>query len=133
MQISLVGQEPVLFARSIRDNISYGLDNCDFERIQTAAQMSNAHDFIEEMKDKYDTEAGEKGVQLSGGQKQRIAIARAIIRNPTVLLLDEATSALDSESEHLVSVGCMRHQYIYIIYSSSIDYTPVVNPPVNLV
>ncbi|XP_066289459.1 ABC-type oligopeptide transporter ABCB9-like [Branchiostoma lanceolatum] len=100
--IALVGQEPVLFARSIKDNISYALDNCSLEEVQHVARQANAHQFITELPEGYDTEAGEKGMQLSGGQKQRVAIARALIRRPAVLLLDEATSALDSESEHLV-------------------------------
>ncbi|XP_071093538.1 ABC-type oligopeptide transporter ABCB9-like [Haliotis cracherodii] len=101
-KVSLVGQEPVLYARSIRENIGYGLDDCTNQEVEQAAIMANAHQFIIEMSDKYDTQTGEKGTQLSGGQKQRIAIARALIRNPVVLLLDEATSALDSESEHVV-------------------------------
>ncbi|VDH92845.1 ATP-binding cassette, subfamily B (MDR/TAP), member 9 [Mytilus galloprovincialis] len=102
-KISLVGQEPVLYARSIKDNIGYGLgSDVTIETVQQAAGMANAHEFIMEMEKQYVTEAGEKGQQLSGGQKQRIAIARALIRKPVVLLLDEATSALDSESEHVV-------------------------------
>ncbi len=99
-----MGQEPVLYGRKIKENIAYGLDDecIDDEQIMNAAKMANAHNFILETSQLYDTECGERGTQLSGGQKQRIAIARALIRNPRILLLDEATSALDAESEYLV-------------------------------
>ncbi|KAI7736863.1 hypothetical protein M8C21_014404 [Ambrosia artemisiifolia] len=100
--MALVSQEPVLYSGTIRDNIIFGkLDASEHELIE-AAKAANAHTFISSLKDGYDTECGERGVQLSGGQKQRISIARAIIRNPTILLLDEATSALDVQSEHVV-------------------------------
>ncbi|VDN20845.1 unnamed protein product [Gongylonema pulchrum] len=98
-QMALVSQEPILFNYSVRENIAYGLSNVSQQRIEEAAKLANAHTFIMEMSEGYDTVVGEKGGRLSGGQKQRIAIARAIVRNPIVLLLDEATSALDSESE----------------------------------
>ena len=101
--IALVSQEPTLFAGTIRQNISYGAsDKVDETEIIEAAKLANAHDFISGLKDGYDTWCGDKGAQLSGGQKQRIAIARAILKNPSVLLLDEATSALDSQSEKVV-------------------------------
>lgn len=100
-KISMVGQEPTLFACSIKENISFGV-NADMSEIEEAAKQSNAHDFIQTFAEGYDTLVGERGVKLSGGQKQRIAIARALIMNPKLLLLDEATSALDAESEHLV-------------------------------
>ena len=104
-KVALVGQEPVLFARSVKENIAYGLDSggeIDQSLVENVSQLANAHSFISDMPEGYDTETGEKGLQLSGGQKQRVAIARALVRNPRILLLDEATSALDAESEHLV-------------------------------
>eukprot|EP01018_Ginkgo_biloba_P022662 Gb_23626 [translate_table: standard] len=100
--ISLVGQEPTLFGGSIRDNILYGKENATESEMIEAAKAANAHDFVSCLEKGYDTDCGERGVQLSGGQKQRIAIARAIIKNPSILLLDEATSALDSQSEKVV-------------------------------
>ncbi|XP_013885095.1 multidrug resistance protein 1 [Austrofundulus limnaeus] len=103
-QIGIVSQEPVLFDCSLAENIAYG-DNSrsvTMEEIQAAAKAANIHSFIDQLPQKYDTQAGDKGTQLSGGQKQRVAIARAILRNPKVLLLDEATSALDTESEKVV-------------------------------
>ncbi|GKY95163.1 hypothetical protein MPSEU_000479800 [Mayamaea pseudoterrestris] len=104
--VTVVSQQPTLFARSIRKNIMYGLEGTDNEptqeEIEEAATLANAHDFIQQMPDKYDTEVGERGVQLSGGQCQRIAIARALVRKPRILCMDEATASLDSESEFLV-------------------------------
>ncbi|CAM6075034.1 unnamed protein product [Sphagnum tenellum] len=101
-QIGLVSQEPALFATSIVANILYGKDHSSMEEVIEAAKSANAHNFISQLPDGYETQVGERGVQLSGGQKQRIAIARTMLKKPPVLLLDEATSALDAESEKVV-------------------------------
>lgn len=97
--VSYVPQEPLLFHRTIRENIAYGRPEASLVNIKNAARQANAHDFIKALPRGYDTIVGERGVKLSGGQRQRIAIARAILKNSPILVLDEATSALDSESE----------------------------------
>ncbi|KAJ8750357.1 hypothetical protein K2173_014272 [Erythroxylum novogranatense] len=99
LKIGLVQQEPALFASSIFDNIAYGKDGATEAEVIEAARAANVHGFVSALPDGYKTPVGERGVQLSGGQKQRIAIARAVLKDPTILLLDEATSALDAESE----------------------------------
>jgi subfamily B ATP-binding cassette protein MsbA len=100
--IGMVLQETFLFGGTLRENIKYGKPDATDEEVIQAAIAANAHDFIMEFPDGYETEVGERGVRLSGGQRQRISIARAILRNPRILILDEATSALDSESEYLI-------------------------------
>ncbi|XP_051960517.1 ATP-binding cassette sub-family B member 9 [Xyrauchen texanus] len=117
-KVALVGQEPVLFARTVQMNISYGLPEAPMEAVIKAAINANAHDFITGLSKGYDSGVGEKGTQLSGGQKQRVAIARALIRNPCILILDEATSALDSESEYIVQQSLsnlMREHTVVVI------------------
>nr|XP_006814548.1 PREDICTED: multidrug resistance protein 1-like [Saccoglossus kowalevskii] len=103
-QLGIVSQEPILFDRTIKDNIAYGDNSREvpMNEIIQAAKDANIHGFVQSLPLGYDTRVGEKGTQLSGGQKQRVAIARALVRNPKILLLDEATSALDTESEKIV-------------------------------
>jgi ATP-binding cassette subfamily B protein len=103
-----VPQEPLLFHRSIKENIGYGKTGATDEEILRAAKDAFAHEFIETLPKGYDTFVGERGVKLSGGQRQRIAIARAMLKNAPILILDEATSALDSESEVLVQKALLK-------------------------
>jgi subfamily B ATP-binding cassette protein MsbA len=107
-QIGLVPQETILFGGTIRENIAYGRLDASEEEIIAAAKAANAHQFILETPQGYETIVGERGIKLSGGQRQRLAIARAILKDPRILLLDEATSSLDSESEDLVQEALNR-------------------------
>jgi ATP-binding cassette subfamily B protein len=100
--IAYVPQEPMLFHRSLRENIAYGKPNATMKEITAAAEKANALEFIKKLPDGFETTVGERGVKLSGGQRQRIAIARAILKDAPILVLDEATSALDSDSEKLI-------------------------------
>lgn len=106
--IGNVNQEAILFNDSFYNNITFGVENATMEQVVEAAKIANAHDFIMETENGYDTNVGDRGCRLSGGQRQRISIARAILKNPPILILDEATSALDTESERLVQEALER-------------------------
>ncbi|MGI9510798.1 MAG: ATP-binding cassette domain-containing protein, partial [Geminicoccaceae bacterium] len=107
-KIGLVPQEPMIFSANAWDNIRYGRPDAGDDEVKAAAEAAAATDFLDKLPDGFDTFLGEKGVRLSGGQRQRIAIARAVLRDPTLLLLDEATSSLDAESERLVQEALER-------------------------
>jgi len=107
-KMGIVTQDTFLFDGTIKDNIAYGLEDCPLEKIVQAAKTANAHEFILDASDGYDTIVGERGVKLSGGQKQRLTIARALLKDPEIMIFDEATSALDNESEILVQQAIER-------------------------
>ncbi len=117
-QIGKVTQETILFNDTVRNNIAYGQPDIPIARVEQAATMALAHDFILRMPEGYNTQIGEKGVRLSGGERQRLAIARAILKNAPILILDEATSALDTESEHFVQTALanlMQGRTVFVI------------------
>lgn len=116
--MGMVNQDVILFNDTIFNNIAYGKPGATMEEVQHAAQIANAHDFIMQMPEAYQTEIGDRGTRLSGGQRQRVSIARAVLKNPPVLILDEATSALDTESEHLVQealTNLMQNRTTFVI------------------
>ncbi|HEY5471399.1 MAG TPA: ABC transporter ATP-binding protein [Bacteroidales bacterium] len=106
--MGIVSQHPILFNTSFAENIAFGVEKTDLDKVEVAARIANAHDFIMETETGYQSTVGESGNKLSGGQKQRISIARAIMANPPILILDEATSALDTESERLVQDAILK-------------------------
>ncbi len=117
-QIGVVTQQTMLFNRSVAENIAYGSDGATRDQIEDAARRANAHEFILQLENGYDTVIGERGSLLSGGMAQRVAIARALLRNPPILILDEATSALDTESERLVQGALdelMKNRTVFVI------------------
>jgi ATP-binding cassette subfamily B protein len=117
-QIGIVPQETIMFSGTVAQNIAFGQQSYDLAAVAEAAKIANAHQFITQLPEGYQTWVGERGVNLSGGQRQRIAIARAVLLNPKILILDEATSALDSESEALVQQALerlMQQRTVFII------------------
>ncbi|MCY4247002.1 MAG: ABC transporter transmembrane domain-containing protein [Chloroflexi bacterium] len=128
-QIGIVPQETLLFGGSIRENILYGKLEASEAEMIAAARSANAHDFISQLPDGYDTVVGERGLKLSGGQRQRVAIARALLKDPAILLLDEATSSLDSESEQLVqeALGRLMRNRTTLIIAHRLSTVRVAN------
>jgi len=116
--IAMVMQDDYLFSDSVEDNISYGKPGSSREEIVKAARAANAHQFIKELPEGYDTQVGQRGLKLSGGQRQRVSIARAFLKNPQILILDEATSAVDLETEKLIQEAIERltaHRTTFVI------------------
>jgi ABC-type multidrug transport system fused ATPase/permease subunit len=106
--MGIVSQQPILFNTSFKENIAFGMNTISMEKVESAARIAHAHDFIMESENGYENSVGESGNKLSGGQRQRISIARAIMANPPILILDEATSALDTESERYVQDAILK-------------------------
>jgi ABC-type multidrug transport system fused ATPase/permease subunit len=104
-EIGIVAQDPFLFSASVRENIAFGVPEATNERVEYAARLAQAHEFIAELPEGYDTVIGERGITLSGGQRQRIAIARALIKNPRILILDDATASVDATTEARIRLG----------------------------
>jgi ATP-binding cassette subfamily B protein len=107
-QIGIVLQETILFAATVRENIVFGRPDCSDEEMIAASKAAQAHEFILQMPQGYDTLIGERGVTLSGGQKQRVAIARALLMNPRILILDDATASVDAETERQIQIALER-------------------------
>ena len=103
--MGIVTQDSILFNDSVSENIKLGKQDATAEEIRNASEIANAHEFVKELPEQYDTNIGDGGNKLSGGQKQRLSIARAVLKNPPIMILDEATSALDTESEQLVQIA----------------------------
>ena len=116
--LGVVSQEPILFNDTIYNNIAFGMNHATEKMVEEAASVANAHEFITQMPEGYQTNIGDRGSKLSGGQRQRISIARAVLKNPPILILDEATSALDTESEKLVQdalTSLMKNRTVLVI------------------
>jgi ATP-binding cassette subfamily B protein len=103
--IAVISQDPFLFSTTVRENIAFGAPDASDEEIEHAARLAQAHEFIDELPQRYDTVIGERGITLSGGQRQRIAVARAIVTNPRILILDDATASVDATTEARIRLG----------------------------